>query len=104
MKLLVTGGAGFIGSNFIRHMLMEQDEVHIVNLDCLSYAGNLENLSDLSSDSRYTFIRGDIASVKDVEKCFSQGIEAMKALEQGKHHRYNLALPSRHADCRSRKA
>jgi len=77
VKLLVTGGAGFIGSNFIRHMLMEQDEVHIVNLDSLSYAGNLENLSDLSSDPRYTFIRGDIASVEDVEKCFSQGIEAV---------------------------
>ncbi len=66
MKLLVTGGAGFIGSNFIRYMLMEQDEVHIVNLDSLSYAGNLENLSDLSSDPRYTFIRGDIAAVEDV--------------------------------------
>ncbi len=77
MKLLVTGGAGFIGSNFIRHMLMEQDEVHIVNLDCLSYAGNLENLADLSSDPRYTFIRGDITSVEDVEKVFSQGIEAV---------------------------
>ena len=77
MKLLVTGGAGFIGSNFIRHMLMEQDEVRIVNLDCLSYAGNLENLSDLSSDPRYTFIRGDITSVEDVEKSFSQGIEAV---------------------------
>lgn len=77
MKLLVTGGAGFIGSNFIRYMLMEQDEVHIVNLDSLSYAGNLENLSDLSTDPRYTFIRGDIASVEDVEKVFSQGIEAV---------------------------
>ena len=77
MKLLVTGGAGFIGSNFIRYMLMEQDEVHIVNLDSLSYAGNLENLSDLSSDPRYTFIRGDITSFEDVEKVFSQGIEAV---------------------------
>jgi len=77
VKLLVTGGAGFIGSNFIRHMLMEQDEVHIVNLDSLSYAGNLENLSDLSSDPRYTFIRGDIVSIEDVEKCFSQEIEAV---------------------------
>ncbi|TDI10841.1 MAG: dTDP-glucose 4,6-dehydratase [Acidobacteria bacterium] len=77
MKLLVTGGAGFIGSNFIRHMLRVQEEVHIVNLDSLSYAGNLENLSDLSSDPRYTFIRGDITSAQDVEKCFSQGIEAV---------------------------
>lgn len=77
MRLLVTGGAGFIGSNFIRYMLTKQDEVHVVNLDCLSYAGNLENLSDLSSDPRYTFIRGDIASGEDVGRCFDQKIEAI---------------------------
>ena len=94
MKLLVTGGAGFIGSNFIRHMLMEQDEVRIVNLDCLSYAGNLENLSDLSSDPRYTFIRGDIASVEDVEECFSLGIETVINFAAESHVDRSILDPS----------
>jgi len=77
VKLLVTGGAGFIGSNFIHHMLEEQQDVQILNIDCLSYAGNLENLSQLSSHPRYTFMRGDITSVRDVERCISQGIDAV---------------------------
>ncbi|MDA2934199.1 dTDP-glucose 4,6-dehydratase [Acidobacteria bacterium AH-259-D05] len=77
MKLLVTGGAGFIGSNFIRYILNKSDDVHIVNFDCLNYAGNLENLSDLSSDSRYSFFRGDITSTQDVEECLSQGMDAV---------------------------
>ena len=77
MKLLVTGGAGFIGSNFIHYMLEEQKDVQILNFDCLSYAGNLANLSQLSSHPRYTFMRGDITSVQDVERCISQGIDAV---------------------------
>ncbi len=77
MKLLVTGGAGFIGSNFIHYMLEEQKDVQILNFDCLSYAGNLANLSQLSSHPRYTFMRGDITSVQDVERCMSQGIDAV---------------------------
>ena len=77
MKLLVTGGAGFIGSNFIHHMLEEQKDVQILNFDCLNYAGNLENLTQLSSHPRYTFMRGDITSVRDVERCISQGIDAV---------------------------
>jgi len=59
-KILVTGGAGFIGSNFIRYMLTKHDDVQIVNLDKLTYAGNLDNLKDLEGDSRYRFVRGDI--------------------------------------------
>ena len=77
MKLLVTGGAGFIGANFIRHMLEERNDVQIVNFDCLSYAGNLENLSDVSSDPRYSFIRGDITSPQDVEECVGRGMDAV---------------------------
>ena len=57
---LVTGGAGFIGSNFIRYIL-EQSDVHVVNLDKLTYAGNLESLADLSEDPRYSFVQGDIS-------------------------------------------
>lgn len=59
-KLLVTGGAGFIGSNFIRYMLNKHDDVQIINLDKLTYAGNLDNLKDIENDSRYTFVKGDI--------------------------------------------
>jgi len=61
MKLLVTGGAGFIGSNFIQHILETQFETKVVNLDALTYAGNLENLARWKSDARYQFVKGDIA-------------------------------------------
>lgn len=57
---LVTGGAGFIGSNYIRYMLKKHKDVEIINLDKLTYAGNLDNLKDIEDDSRYTFIKGDI--------------------------------------------
>jgi len=57
---LVTGGAGFIGSNYIRYMLRKHTDVKIVNLDKLTYAGNLENLKDIEDDPRYRFVKGDI--------------------------------------------
>ena len=60
MKLLVTGGAGFIGSNFIHLVLAERPDWQVVNLDKLTYAGNLENLRDVEDDARYSFVRGDI--------------------------------------------
>ncbi|MPZ88747.1 MAG: dTDP-glucose 4,6-dehydratase [Nitriliruptorales bacterium] len=60
MRLLVTGGAGFIGSNFIRHVLTTQPEVRVTNFDKLTYAGNLASLRDLEDDPRYRFIRGDL--------------------------------------------
>lgn len=59
-NLLVTGGAGFIGANYIQWLLNERPDVYIVNLDLLTYAGNLENLKNLSSPDRHTFIEGDI--------------------------------------------
>ncbi|MFG0336062.1 MAG: dTDP-glucose 4,6-dehydratase [Maioricimonas sp. JB049] len=59
-RLLVTGGCGFIGSNFIRHCLATRDEIEITNVDKLTYAGNLENLADLEGDARLRFRRGDI--------------------------------------------
>jgi dTDP-glucose 4,6-dehydratase len=74
MKLLVTGGAGFIGSNFIRYILKKYPDYEIVNLDLLTYAGNLENLKDVEKNKNYKFVRGDIADkelvnnlVKDVD-------------------------------------
>ena len=60
MKLLITGGAGFIGSNFIHHLMAEQPDWSVVNLDKLTYAGNLANLSSLASAARYRFVRADI--------------------------------------------
>ncbi len=70
MKLLVTGGAGFIGSNFVRYMLETYPDVEIVNLDALTYAGNLENLAGVEGDARYTFFKGDISNADDVRSVF----------------------------------
>ena len=69
VKLLVTGGAGFIGSNFVRHVLREHPDDRIVNLDKLTYAGNPANLADVERDPRYTFVQGDVCDgtlVRDV--------------------------------------
>jgi dTDP-glucose 4,6-dehydratase len=66
-KILITGGAGFIGSNFIHYMLRNYNEISIVNFDSLTYAGNLDNLKSISNDSRYSFIKGDITNSKDVD-------------------------------------
>ncbi|RCX29136.1 dTDP-glucose 4,6-dehydratase [Bacillus sp. AG236] len=60
MNILVTGGAGFIGSNFVRHMVETYPSYGIVNYDLLTYAGNLENLKDIESHENYTFVKGDI--------------------------------------------
>ncbi|PJC01759.1 MAG: dTDP-glucose 4,6-dehydratase [Candidatus Komeilibacteria bacterium CG_4_9_14_0_8_um_filter_36_9] len=72
MKILVTGGAGFGGSNFIRYMLKKYPDYQIINLDKLTYAGNLANLIDLDSNPNYTFIKGDIIDSKIVKKLASQ--------------------------------
>lgn len=61
MKLLITGGCGFIGSNFIRYILKKYPHYKIINLDSLTYAGNLESLEDVSKNPNYTFIKGDIS-------------------------------------------
>ena len=60
MKLLVTGGAGFIGSNFIHYWLDKNPGDSIINLDALTYAGNLENLRDVEKNKNYKFVKGDI--------------------------------------------
>ena len=69
-KILVTGGAGFIGSNFVRMMLKDSGHA-IVNLDALTYAGNLENLADVASNPRYTFVKGDIADTAQMDEVFA---------------------------------
>ncbi|HXF48753.1 MAG TPA: dTDP-glucose 4,6-dehydratase [Verrucomicrobiae bacterium] len=74
MKVLVTGGAGFIGSNFVRHLLSSRPDVEIINFDKLTYAGNLENLSDVEASPHYHFIRGDVAIRAELEPVFSEKI------------------------------
>ncbi|MGG0252057.1 dTDP-glucose 4,6-dehydratase [Bacillus toyonensis] len=72
MKVLVTGGAGFIGSNFVRYMVKKYPEYNIVNLDALTYAGNLENLKDIEELSNYKFIKGDIADRQFINQLFKE--------------------------------
>lgn len=72
MKVLVTGGAGFIGSNFVRYMVKKYPEYNIVNLDSLTYAGNLENLKDIEESSNYKFVKGDIADRQFINQLFKE--------------------------------
>lgn len=69
-NVLVTGGAGFIGSNFVRYFLRVHPEVTVVNFDKLTYAGNMENLDDVAGNPRYKFFRGDICNRENVEAAY----------------------------------
>ena len=72
MRILVTGGAGFIGSCFVRHMLNKYDDYKIINIDCLTYAGNIENLNDVKSNPNYTFVHGNICDKKLVRELIAE--------------------------------
>src|SRR5205085_2854620 len=76
MKLLVTGGAGFIGSNFILYWMKNHPEDQIVNFDKLTYAGNLENLREVEKNPNYSFVHGDICDAEEVDKAM-QGIDTV---------------------------
>ena len=71
MRIVVTGGAGFIGSNFVHHQLQTYDDVEVVDLDKLTYAGNLENLRDVEDDPRYSFVHGDICDAAVVRSALA---------------------------------
>ncbi len=68
MRILVTGGAGFIGSCFVRHMLKKHPDYKIINLDCLTYAGNIENLDDIKNNPNYTFVKANICDKQKVDE------------------------------------
>lgn len=71
-NILVTGGAGFIGSNFVPYYLKYREDIHIINVDALTYAGNLENLAEVAHHGRYTFVKGDICDRKLIENIFER--------------------------------
>jgi dTDP-glucose 4,6-dehydratase len=77
LKVLVTGGAGFIGSNFIRCLLQARGDVEVVNFDKLTYAANPENLAVSSANPRYSFVHGDIADPSAVSQVFQSGLDAV---------------------------
>ena len=77
MKILVTGGCGFIGSNFVRYLLKTHPDYTVINVDKLTYAGNLENLSGLSNAPRYHFIRADITDAPQMEELIAKGVNAI---------------------------
>src|SRR5258708_37815436 len=77
MRILITGGCGFIGSNFVRLLLGARKTWDLVNLDALTYAGNPENLSDVEKNSRYSFRRGSITDGPVVDDLVKSGFDAI---------------------------
>ena len=84
MRYLVTGGAGFIGSNFVRFLLRERPDTEVINLDALSYAGNRDNITDIMDDPRHRFIHGDICDSNTVARAI-KGIDVVVNLAAETH-------------------
>jgi dTDP-glucose 4,6-dehydratase len=95
MKLLITGGLGFIGSNFIRQMLSGHSDIEVVNLDDMRYGSNIRNMSDLEADDRYSFIRGSIADYEQVSRLTDEvnGIDAVINFAAETHVDRSLSNP-----------
>tara|TARA_A100001015_G_scaffold283170_1_gene348228 strand:- start:4479 stop:5492 length:1014 start_codon:yes stop_codon:yes gene_type:complete len=93
--ILVTGGAGFIGSNFIPFFLEKYQDLRIINLDLITYAGNLDNLSECEKNERYTFIKGDICDRKLVNNTFEEhGIDGVIHFAAESHVDNSIDSPS----------
>src|SRR5208283_4334030 len=93
MKILVTGGAGFIGSNFIRHVLASEKRFAVVNYDALTYAGNLANLDSVATHPDYTFVRGDICDAPALEAAM-RGCDAVVHFAAESHVDRSIYEPS----------
>jgi dTDP-glucose 4,6-dehydratase len=94
MKLLVTGGAGFIGSNFVIYMLKKYPGYEVINFDALTYAGNLENLRSVENNPKYCFVKGDIADTKLVDEWFQKGIDIVVNFAAESHVDRSILDPS----------
>lgn len=94
MRLLVTGGAGFIGSSFVCHVLREHPDWEVTNLDRLTYAGNLENLGDVESEPRHRFIRGDITDGGRIDQLLSEGFDVIVNFAAESHVDRSIVDPS----------
>jgi len=92
VKLLVTGGSGFIGSNFVRHVLATHPDDRVVNLDKLTYAGNPANLADIERDPRYAFVQGDVGDAKVVREVI-RGVDAVVSFAAESHVDRSLVEP-----------
>src|ERR1051326_5690062 len=93
MRLLITGGAGFIGANFILYWMKQYPEDYIVNLDKLTYAGNLENLKSVQNDPHYSFIKGDICDRSVVMQAM-EGVDAVVHFAAESHVDRSIMEPS----------
>jgi dTDP-glucose 4,6-dehydratase len=85
LRILITGGCGFIGSNFVRYLLEAEPGVEVLNFDALTYAGNLANLADLEGHPHYRFCRGDVADRQAVEAAVGDGVDAIIHLAAESH-------------------
>jgi len=94
MRILVTGGCGFIGSNFVRYFLKSYPNDSLINVDKLTYAGNLENLSDLSQSPHYHFIRGDITDGPRMEELINKGVDTIINFAAESHVDRSIEDPS----------
>lgn len=93
MKVLITGGAGFIGSNFLKYMVKKYPHYKLVHVDALTYAGNLENLQELESHPQYRFVKGDITDTVLVESLFAEGIDTVVNFAAESHVDRSIANP-----------
>ncbi|AUO06979.1 spore coat protein [Paenibacillus jamilae] len=93
MKLFVTGGAGFIGSNFVLYMLKQHPDYEIVNIDALTYAGNLENLKSIENHPKHTFVKADITDAQVIDQLMQQGIDVVVNFAAESHVDRSILAP-----------